>query len=115
MENQIDLTVRERRLKKKQKVLSRRIKVEREKAKPGSMANPDRADLASDYSFRARRISLLEQLEIQLDETRQALERIEHGTYGQCTNCGEFILPERLAALPSAPLCIDCQRKANAN
>jgi RNA polymerase-binding transcription factor DksA len=74
------------------------------------MANPDRADLAHDYSYRARCISMADQLEDQQDEIRKALQRIEDGTYGQCNHCEKFILPERLKVLPHAELCIDCQR-----
>jgi DnaK suppressor protein len=53
-------------------------------------------------------------LEDQLAEVNKALERIEEGTYGICTNCGKNILPERLEALPYAELCIDCQRQEGA-
>ena len=111
MQKQVDLTSMKRRLKKQEKVISTRIRVEREKGKIGSIANPDRSDLAHDYSYRARRISLMEQFEDQLDDIKDALQRIEVGTYGKCTNCGNFILPERLDALPHAKLCIDCQRQ----
>jgi RNA polymerase-binding transcription factor len=41
-----------------------------------------------------------------------ALQRIDDGTYGTCTNCGREIPPERLEASPWASLCIDCKRKA---
>ena len=114
IEKQIDLDEIQKRLNKQKKVLCTRIKVERENAEPGSVSNPDRTDLAYDYSYRARRLSMVEQLEEQLDETRKALKRIDEGTYGQCTNCGNFILPERLEALPSAKFCIDCQRQEKA-
>lgn len=111
MQQQIDLEDMQIRLIKKQKVLHKQVEIEREKAKPSSLANPDRADLAYDYAYRDRRLSMLDQLEDRLTETSKALQRIEDGTYGQCTNCGEYILPERLEALPTAPLCINCQRK----
>lgn len=114
MEMQINLDKMRKRLKKQLNVLADRVEEEREKAAPNSIANPDRSDLASDYSYRARRLSMVEQLEEQLDETREALQRIEEGTYGQCTNCGNLIMPERLEALPSAELCIDCQRQEKA-
>jgi DnaK suppressor protein len=39
-----------------------------------------------------------------------ALQRIEDGTYGTCTNCGKSISPERLEALPWTTLCIDCAK-----
>jgi RNA polymerase-binding protein DksA len=111
MEKQVDLAVMKKRLRKQQKVLKTRLDVEREKAEPGSIANPDRADLAHEYAYRAGRISMVEQLEEQLDDIEQALQRIEDGTYGECNNCGKSIMPERLEALPSADLCIDCQRQ----
>lgn len=110
VEKQIDVVAMQTRLRQQQKVLVERLKVERKKAKPGSMANPDRADLAHEYASRARRIPMVEQLEDQIEEINKAIQRIEDGTYGQCTNCGNFILPERLEALPHAELCIDCQR-----
>ncbi|WP_165214386.1 TraR/DksA family transcriptional regulator [Affinirhizobium pseudoryzae] len=37
-----------------------------------------------------------------------ALERIAHGTYGDCAKCGEPIAKERLDAVPHAALCADC-------
>ena len=41
-----------------------------------------------------------------------ALERIEDGSYGTCSNCGEEIPHARLEANPWASLCIDCKRRA---
>lgn len=38
----------------------------------------------------------------------QALGRIENGVYGDCINCGDTIDEQRLQALPSAALCLDC-------
>lgn len=39
---------------------------------------------------------------------RAALERMSRGEYGMCMRCGEEISPERLAAVPDAPLCVKC-------
>jgi DnaK suppressor protein len=36
------------------------------------------------------------------------LDRLEAGSYGRCTACGEVIPAERLAALPWAELCVPC-------
>jgi RNA polymerase-binding protein DksA len=41
-----------------------------------------------------------------------ALKRIDEGTYGTCTSCGEQIRYERLEATPWAALCIECKRRA---
>jgi RNA polymerase-binding protein DksA len=40
-----------------------------------------------------------------------ALNKIEHGTYGICENCGAEISEARLEAKPSARYCIDCAGK----
>jgi len=40
-----------------------------------------------------------------------ALKRIEAGTYGICSKCGEPIGAERLEAVPWTTQCIDCKRK----
>ena len=39
----------------------------------------------------------------------EALARMEEGTYGNCTNCGQQIGRLRLEAVPWARFCIDCQ------
>jgi len=48
-----------------------------------------------------------------LDEIDAALERIDEGTFGKCTECGSAIAEERLKALPHAPLCVRCAREAS--
>jgi RNA polymerase-binding transcription factor len=39
----------------------------------------------------------------------EAVARMEEGTYGNCTNCGQQIGRLRLEAVPWARFCIDCQ------
>jgi DnaK suppressor protein len=41
----------------------------------------------------------------------RALQRIANGTYGICLHCEENILPKRMAAVPWAAFCIQCQEK----
>jgi RNA polymerase-binding protein DksA len=41
----------------------------------------------------------------------EALHRIEDGSYGTCTSCGQPIGEERLDAIPYAALCIDCRAR----
>ncbi|MEW6989774.1 TraR/DksA family transcriptional regulator [Colwelliaceae bacterium 6441] len=38
----------------------------------------------------------------------EALKRIEHDTYGYCSQCEEKIAKERLVALPYTQTCIAC-------
>jgi RNA polymerase-binding protein DksA len=40
-----------------------------------------------------------------------ALQRIDDGSYGACTSCGQPIGAERLEALPWTARCIDCKRR----
>ena len=48
-----------------------------------------------------------------LRNVRSALRRIEEGTFGVCMHCEEDISPKRLAAVPWAPYCIQCQEQAD--
>jgi RNA polymerase-binding protein DksA len=38
-----------------------------------------------------------------------ALQRVKHGNYGVCEDCGDQIPAARLLAVPTAVLCVDCQ------
>ena len=67
------------------------------------------ADAAQVIEERENETQLLDWLVGRSVELRDALRRIDDGTYGVCEVCDEFIHPERLLALPEAPLCVDCQ------
>ena len=49
-----------------------------------------------------------------LKEVRDALQRIEEGSYGRCTVCGRRIEPARLEAVPWTPYCLEDQKKRDA-
>lgn len=51
--------------------------------------------------------AILKQLETQLISVESALQKIEDGTYGQCSVCEEAIAEERLSANPAATTCIN--------
>lgn len=44
----------------------------------------------------------------ELSLVKQAISRINDGSYGICQHCQEEINPERLAALPYTTTCINC-------
>lgn len=48
-----------------------------------------------------------------LRNVRSALRRIEDGSFGVCLHCEEEISPKRVAAVPWAPYCIQCQEQAD--
>lgn len=47
----------------------------------------------------------------EVEKIKQAISRIDAGTYGICLNCGEPIKIERLSALPYANQCIRCAQR----
>jgi DnaK suppressor protein len=49
-----------------------------------------------------------------LQAIEEALQRIEHGTYGICRDCGEPVAVARLNAIPWTRVCITCKEKQKA-
>lgn len=72
----------------------------------------DRATLESDRNFMLRIRDRERKL---ITKIREALQRIEDGTFGQCESCGDDIGMDRLKARPVTTLCIECKRKQEAN
>jgi len=68
----------------------------------------DRAALESDRNFTLRIRDRERKL---IGKIKEALERIDGGTYGICELCGEDISEPRLKARPVTTLCIDCKQK----
>jgi DnaK suppressor protein len=48
-----------------------------------------------------------------LRDVQDALRRIRGGEFGTCTECESAISPKRLAAVPWAARCIQCQETAD--
>jgi DnaK suppressor protein len=48
-----------------------------------------------------------------LREVKAAMRRIHDGTFGTCMDCESAISPKRLAAVPWAQRCIQCQDAAD--
>ncbi|HYV84923.1 MAG TPA: TraR/DksA family transcriptional regulator [Patescibacteria group bacterium] len=46
-----------------------------------------------------------------LQKVDEALQRVDHGGFGQCVECGDEINRKRLEAVPWASHCIVCQEK----
>ncbi|MFO0816560.1 MAG: TraR/DksA C4-type zinc finger protein [Pirellulales bacterium] len=69
------------------------------------------ADVGSDNFEQEFTLSLMENDEETLNQIEAALERIEEGVYGQCTECDAKIPKTRLQALPHTPHCVKCATK----
>lgn len=48
----------------------------------------------------------------EVEKIKQAISRIDDGSYGICLSCGEPIREERLLALPYANRCIRCAERS---
>lgn len=66
----------------------------------------DRASLESDRNFELRIRDRERRL---IGKIREALERLEEGTFGLCESCEEDIGVARLKARPVTTMCIDCK------
>jgi DnaK suppressor protein len=74
-----------------------------------TFADPtDRATLESDRNFTLRIRDRERRL---IAKIKEALERIDNGSYGICEMCSEEISEARLKARPVTTLCIDCKTK----
>jgi len=62
-------------------------------------------DMADGIESYEENTAILKQLEIELNEVKHALDRIEKGTYGVCEESNEAIEKERLEAYPAARTC----------
>ena len=76
-----------------------------------STADNHPADVATVTFDRELDYSLEENEERLLEAIDAALGRIDDGTFGICSTCGQPIGKERLEALPWTTQCIDCKRK----
>ena len=68
----------------------------------------DRASLESDRNFTLRIRDRERRL---ISKIKDALDRLESGSFGICESCGEEISDKRLKARPVTTLCIDCKKK----
>ncbi len=67
----------------------------------------DRATMESERNFELR---LRDRERRLIGKIKDALSRIEDGTFGICEECGEDISEARLKARPVTTRCIDCKQ-----
>ena len=71
----------------------------------------DRATLETDRNFTLRIRDRERKL---ISKIREALERLDAGTYGLCEICGGEIAEKRLIARPVTTMCIACKSRQEA-
>ena len=73
--------------------------------------NVNMEEEASEVEAYVTRLPIEHSYELRLQAIGQALERINKGTYGKCSNCGKPIPTKRLEAYPEADKCLSCEQK----
>jgi DnaK suppressor protein len=73
-------------------------------------AGDDQADTGTKTFEREQEISLANGIRERMSQVERALDRLDDGQYGWCERCGNPIPVERLAAFPSATLCVSCKQ-----
>jgi len=73
-----------------------------------NLDEPHSADLneeADDIEEYGEHVAILDQLEIRFNEVKDALARIETGSFGMCEVCDKKIESDRLEANPASKTC----------
>ena len=102
----------EQKLRQQQLLLERTMKAAVEQGRDAAM--DDTQDVADQAVASYQKEFLFSQGtngHAQMQLVRQALVRLEDGTFGECQQCGQAIGTKRLEALPWTPYCISCQEK----
>ena len=66
---------------------------------------------ASEQSSHQRIESLQREVRARLAAIGKALSRLKKGKYGTCEKCGKMISTDRLGIMPTATVCVECERK----
>jgi RNA polymerase-binding transcription factor DksA len=102
-------------LEQKQKDTEKRLselKKEDPFSDPGRLSDKASSDTEAKEEFGHDTISALQyELNKGLVTIRKALTKIKIGKYGICEKCGKMIDTDRLAIVPTAEMCVSCEKK----
>lgn len=76
--------------------------------------DPDASDSARQLVDADREEASIEVIEAQRSRVREALERLDAGSYGKCVDCSKELPAARLEAKPEAERCVECQQLVEA-
>ncbi len=72
------------------------------------------ADSGHSTAERTEALGMIGKLRDRYRAAATALEKLDVGEDGRCERCGRAIPEERLLALPTATLCVECKQTAGA-
>jgi DnaK suppressor protein len=76
------------------------------------VGNDGFADSAQATEERSELLGQIEASRHRVHQLDEALERMDQGTYGRCSECGEAIAAERLEVRPLSIRCVGCAERA---
>lgn len=71
----------------------------------------DEVDQATTDIEQSMQMRLRNRETLYVKKIKDALKRIEEGTFGECDDCGDDIEIRRLEARPTATLCVGCKEE----
>ena len=104
--------LRERLLEQRQEILNLYNQDIRAGQESADDPTEDIVDRANNAYNRELMFSLSDGERVLLLQIEDAIRRMDEGTYGRCSNCGNVISIQRLEAIPWARYDIDCQELA---
>lgn len=79
-----------------------------ERVKHLDVGNDGFADSGQATEERSELLAQIDQARTRVQQLDEALARMDDGTYGICSVCGNPIQPERLEVRPLSVTCVDC-------
>ncbi len=83
-----------------------------ERVKNLDVGNDGFADSGQATEERSELLSQIDQARTRVQQVDEALARMDDGTYGLCSTCGQPIQEERLEVRPLSVTCVDCASRA---
>jgi RNA polymerase-binding transcription factor len=105
-------TVRSQLLARRMELRERRQQVLADLARTGEPLPADPGDAAVGIDNDDVVASIEARMNEEVGQIDRALERADVGALGLCERCGAEISPARLAIIPQATCCIDCERSS---
>ena len=87
------------------------VEIERLRIDLRNLAEPTADDADLDAYEREKTWAMVQTAQRRLEAIERALEMARNGSYGVCQTCGERIDRARLEILPTATLCLRCQKE----
>ena len=75
----------------------------------GDAGFADEVDIIQVNEWREIGFATRELLVDRVNRLSSALDRVDSGEYGTCSECGESIAPARLRVMPEVETCVRCQ------